>query len=89
MHSEPDQTIDLDNFPETLRNQIEQYQSRGVRFIEEDHKGFFVIIAWNTQTNAEGVKRPHVICWRGCLTPQHGYQQAVDYMKDHRAEWDK
>lgn len=86
--TDSDQTLDLSGFDATLKNQIEQYQLRGVRFIQEDHGDYFVIIAWNVQTNAEGKKRPHVICWKGCLTPQHGYGQALDYLKDHRTEWD-
>ena len=84
-----DQTLDLSSFDPTLKNQIEHYQSRGVHFIEEDHGDYIVIIAWNIHSGPEGTKRPHVICWKGCLTPQHGYQQALDYLKDHRTEWER
>src|SRR4030042_4317197 len=52
------QTVDLTGFPPTLKNQVEQFQSLGVRFVEEDHGDYFVVIAWNIQTNSEGLKRP-------------------------------
>jgi len=84
-----EQTIDLSGFPETLKHQIEHYQSRGIRFVEEDHGDYFVIIAWNIQSNTEGMRRPHVICWKASLTPEFGYTQALEYLKDHRTEWDR
>ncbi len=82
------QPLDLSGFPEILKNQIEHYQTQGVRFAEEDHGDYYVIIAWNIQTSAEGTKRPRAICFKSCLQPQNGYASCLQYLKDHRAEWD-
>lgn len=86
--TDSNQTLDLSGFPETLKNQIEDFQSKGIHFIEEDHGDYYVIIAWNIQSNAEGSKRPRAICFKSCLQPQNGYTFCVQYLKDHRAEWD-
>lgn len=86
--TDSNQTLDLSGFPPTLKNQIEQYQTMGIHFIEEDHGDYYVIIAWNIQSNAEGSKRPRAICFKSCLQPQNGYTFCVQYLKDHRAEWD-
>jgi hypothetical protein len=71
-----------------LKSQIENYQSMGIHFIEEDHGDYFVIIAWNVQSNPEGSKRPRAICFKSSLNPQNGYAFCVQYLKDHRTDWD-
>jgi hypothetical protein len=86
--TDSNQSLDLTGFPPTLKHQIEHYQSLGVRFAEEDHDDYYVVIAWNFQSSGEGSKRPRPICWKGCVEPQNGYALCIEYLKDHRPEWD-